>query len=164
MAKRRVDDYEDSEEYIALKRAIGKRIRTLRIAKGLSAKESCGFGGNFYANYGVIEVRICERDAMSLDRIAKALVVPLVSLFEDGPPDDDGGRRRSGAFRATWTGPGNRWSRAREELAAGEFADLQGFVDATQETLSANAARGKLRRGRRKNRVARLVSWDVKSR
>ena len=47
MAKRRVDDYEDSDEYIALKRAIGKRIRTLRIARGLSAKSSFGFGGDF---------------------------------------------------------------------------------------------------------------------
>ena len=31
MAKRRVEDYEDSEEYFALKRAIGKRMRALRM-------------------------------------------------------------------------------------------------------------------------------------
>ena len=30
MAKRRTDDYEDSEEYYELKRAVGRRIRTIQ--------------------------------------------------------------------------------------------------------------------------------------
>src|SRR6516164_1591892 len=85
MAKRRVDDYEDSEEYIALKRAVGKRIRTLRVAKGLSAKNLADLAEISTTNFAVIESGYANVTLLSLDRIAKALVVPLVSLFEDGP-------------------------------------------------------------------------------
>ena len=85
MAKRRVEDYEDSDEYNALKRAIGKRIRTLRIAKGLSAKSFSDLAEISSTNFGVIESGYGNVTLLSLDRIAKALVVPLASLFEDTP-------------------------------------------------------------------------------
>jgi hypothetical protein len=39
MAKREFEDDEDSEEFRALKRAVGKRIGALRIDRGLSWRE-----------------------------------------------------------------------------------------------------------------------------
>ena len=96
MAKRRVEDYEDSDEYNALKRAIGKRIRTLRIARGLSAKSLSDLAEISSTNFGVIESGYGNVTLLSLDRIAKALVVPLASLFEDPLP-----LRRQGS-RAFW--------------------------------------------------------------
>ena len=85
MAKRRVDDYEDSDEYLALKRAIGKRIRTLRTERGLSAQALSELAEISATNFGVIESGYANVTLLSLDRIAKALVVPLVALFEDTP-------------------------------------------------------------------------------
>src|SRR5260370_6542354 len=85
MAKRRAEDYEDSDEYLALKRAIGKRIRTLRIARGLSAKNLSDLAEISSTNFGVIESGYGNVTLLSLDRIAKALVVPLPPLFEQNP-------------------------------------------------------------------------------
>ena len=79
MAKRRVDDYEDSDEYLALKRAIGKRIRTLRTERGLSAQALSELAEISATNFGVIESGYANVTLLSLDRIAKALVVPLVA-------------------------------------------------------------------------------------
>ena len=81
MAKRRVEDYEDSDEYLELKRAIGKRIRTLRRGsrrRVLSDLAEISTKVRRESGYGNVTL-------LSLDRIAKALVVPLASLFEDTP-------------------------------------------------------------------------------
>ena len=144
MAKRRVEDYEDSDEYNALKRAIGKRIRTLRIARGLSAK-GLRIGGDFIdelwrrydPGYGNVTL-------LSLDRIAKALVVPIASLFEDTPAVTAAGiegvlvRLMADLDRVR-----NQMDVRRDEIAQ-VTADLQGFVDANHEALRALASAGKL--------------------
>jgi transcriptional regulator with XRE-family HTH domain len=144
MAKRRVDDYEDSEEYIALKRAVGKRIRTLRVAKGLSAKNLADLAEISTTNFAVIESGYANVTLLSLDRIAKALVVPLVSLFEDGPAlTTTGVEGVLVRLTADLDRVRKQMEERRDELAQ-VSADLQGFVDANQEALSALAAEAKL--------------------
>ncbi len=85
MAKRRTDDYEDSEEYYELKRAVGKRIRALRIERELSGKRLADLAQVSSVNFGVIESGYANVTLMSLERIARALGVPLVALLEDTP-------------------------------------------------------------------------------
>ena len=144
MAKRRVDDYEDSEEYIALKRAVGKRIRTLRVAKGLSAKNLADLAEISTTNFAVIESGYANVTLLSLDRIAKALVVPLVSLFEDGPAlTTTGVEGVLVRLTADLDRVRKQMEERRDELAQ-VSADLQGFVDANQAALSALAADAKL--------------------
>jgi len=144
MAKRRVEDYEDSDEYNALKRAIGKRIRTLRIARGLSAKSLSDLAEISSTNFGVIESGYGNVTLLSLDRIAKALVVPLASLFEDTPAVTTAGiegvlvRLMADLDRVR-----NQMDVRRDEIAQ-VTADLQGFVDANHEAMSALAGAGKL--------------------
>jgi transcriptional regulator with XRE-family HTH domain len=144
MAKRRVDDYEDSDEYLALKRAIGKRIRTLRTARGLSAKNLADLAEISSTNFGVIESGYANVTLLSLDRIAKALVVPLVSLFEDTPALSTTGIE---GVLVRLTADLDRIKKEmdlrRDDLAQ-ISSDLQGFVDANHDALIALAAAGKL--------------------
>jgi transcriptional regulator with XRE-family HTH domain len=144
MAKRRVDDYEDSDEYVALKRAIGKRIRTLRVARGLSAKNLADLAEISSTNFGVIESGYGNVTLLSLDRIAKALVVPLVSLFEDTPAVTTTGVEGVLVRLAADLDRVRKQMDVRGDEIAQVTADLQGFVDANHEALKALAGAGKL--------------------
>jgi transcriptional regulator with XRE-family HTH domain len=147
MAKRRVDDYEDSEVYFALKRAIGKRIRTLRLDRGLSAKTLADLAQISSANYGVIESGYANVTLMSLDRIARALAIPLVSLLEDTP-----GLNTTGVdgllvgLRGDLDKVNSQLELCRDELAQVK-SRLQAFVDANEETANqiANAEKASRR-------------------
>jgi transcriptional regulator with XRE-family HTH domain len=148
MAKRRVDDYEDSEEYFALKRAIGKRMRALRMDRGLSGRKVAELAEISTANYGVIESGYANVTLMSLDRIARALAVPLVSLLEDTPAQTTTGVEGAlVAVRADLDQAHKQLDLCREELVR-VSSRLQGFVDATQEALKqvANAEKKATRR------------------
>jgi hypothetical protein len=144
MAKRRVDDYEDSDEYLELKRAIGKRIRSLRTAKGLSAKSLSELADISSTNFGVIESGYGNVTLLSLDRIAKALVVPLASLFDDTPAVTTTGlegvlvRLMADLDRVT------KQMGVRQDEIAQVTASLQGFVDANRSALTSIAGVGKL--------------------
>jgi transcriptional regulator with XRE-family HTH domain len=144
MAKRRVDDYEDSDEYLALKRAIGKRIRTLRTERGLSAQALSELAEISATNFGVIESGYANVTLLSLDRIAKALVVPLVALFEDTPalttPGIEGALVR---ITADLDRISKEMDQRRDDVAQITL-DLQGFVDANHDALIAQAAAGRL--------------------
>jgi DNA-binding Xre family transcriptional regulator len=144
MAKRRADDYEDSDEYMELKRAIGKRIRTLRIAKGLSAKSLSDLAEISSTNFGVIESGYGNVTLLSLDRIAKALVVPLASLLEDTPAVTTTGIEGVLVRLVADLDRVRKQMDVRQDEIAQVTADLQGFVDANHEALSALAGAGKL--------------------
>jgi transcriptional regulator with XRE-family HTH domain len=144
MAKRRVDDYEDSDEYVALKRAIGKRIRTLRIGRGLTVKNLADLAEISSTNFGVIESGYANVTLLSLDRIAKALGVPLVSLFEDTPAlTTTGVEGMLVRITADLDRVRKQMDERRDEIAA-VTSDLQGYVDANHDALMAQAAAGRL--------------------
>jgi transcriptional regulator with XRE-family HTH domain len=144
MAKRRVDDYEDSDEYVALKRAIGKRIRTLRIGRGLTVKNLADLAEISSTNFGVIESGYANVTLLSLDRIAKALGVPLVSLFEDTPAATTTGvEGMLVRITADLDRLRKQMDERRDEIAA-VTSDLQGYVDANHDALMAQAAAGRL--------------------
>ena len=144
MAKRRVEDYEDSDEYNALKRAIGKRIRTLRIARGLSAKALSDLAEISSTNYGVIESGYGNVTLLSLDRIARALVVPIVSLLEDTPAVTTAGIEGVLVRLTADLDQVRKQLDARRDDVAHVSAELQGFIDANQEALKALAVAGNL--------------------
>jgi transcriptional regulator with XRE-family HTH domain len=144
MAKRRAEDYEDSDEYNALKRAIGKRIRTLRMARGLSAKNLADLAEISSTNFGVIESGYGNVTLLSLDRIAKALVVPLASLLEDTPGVTTTGIEGVLVRLMADLDRVRKQMEVRRDEIAQVNSDLQGFVDANHETLKALAGAGKL--------------------
>jgi transcriptional regulator with XRE-family HTH domain len=144
MAKRRAEDYEDSDEYNALKRAVGKRIRTLRIARGLSAKQLADVADISPTNFGVIESGYGNVTLLSLDRVAKALAVPISSLLEDTPGSSTAGIEGMMVRLMADMDRLRKQLELRRDEMAHVFSELQGFVDANHEALKTLARSGKL--------------------
>jgi transcriptional regulator with XRE-family HTH domain len=75
MAERWVGD-DDSEEFRALKKAIGKHLRELRTDRGFSAREVAEMAQVSPASYGMTEAGVGNPTLKGLDKIARALAVP----------------------------------------------------------------------------------------
>ena len=134
MAKRRTDDYEDSEEYYELKRAVGRRIRTLRQDRGLSGKRLADLAQVSSVNFGVIESGYANVTLMSLERIARALEVPLVALLEDTPGvTTKGFEGMVVTLRSDLDQVGRQLDLCRDELAK-LTARFEAFAQADEET------------------------------
>ena len=148
MAERRVGGRDDSQEFRALKKAIGKHLRGLRIEGGSrggrlpSWRISTG-------TCGVIESEHANVTLMSLHRIARALAVPLVSLLEDTPAQTTTGVTRVLAAVRGLGQAHRQLDQCREELVR-VSSRLQGFVDASQDALKqvANAEKAARRTDR----------------
>jgi hypothetical protein len=133
MAERRVGDRDDSEEFRALKKAIGKHLRGLRIERGSR-------GGRLpsWRRFRPGPMASLSADAnvtlMSLHRIARALAVPLVSLLEDTPAQTTTGVK--GVLAAVRDlGQAHRQLDLCQEELVRVSSRLQGFVDGSQKAL-----------------------------
>src|ERR1700722_4385076 len=134
MAERRVGDRDDSEEFRALKKAIGKHLRGLRIERGLSRRKVAELAQISTGTYGVIECGHANVTLMSLHRIARALAVPLVSLLEDTPAQTTTGVK--GVLAAVRDlGQAHRQLDLCQEELVRVSSRLQGFVDGSQKAL-----------------------------
>jgi transcriptional regulator with XRE-family HTH domain len=85
MSRRRGEDFEDNEDYRALQQGLGRRIRRLRIARGLTQREFAETAGVSTTNYSVVEAGAGNVTLQVLDRVAKGLKVPIASLFDETP-------------------------------------------------------------------------------
>jgi transcriptional regulator with XRE-family HTH domain len=83
VVRRRSD--EDNDESKALRKALGRRIAKLRMLRGISQRQFADLADVSHASYGLLEAGHANVTLMLLDRVAKAMGVPLVSLFEDTP-------------------------------------------------------------------------------
>ena len=83
MAERRVGDDEDSEQFRALKKAIGKHLRELGTDRGFSAREVAEMAQVSPVSYGMTEAGVGNPTLKGLEKIARAFGVPLTSLMED---------------------------------------------------------------------------------
>jgi transcriptional regulator with XRE-family HTH domain len=134
MAERRVEDHDDSEEFRALKKAIGKLLRELRIERRLSGRKVAELAQISTGTYGVIECGRANVTLMSLHRIARALAVPLVSLLEDTPAQTTTGVK--GVLAAVRDlGQAHRQLDLCQEELVRVSSRLQGFGDASQDAL-----------------------------
>lgn len=85
MSRRRPDDYEDSVEYRALQQGLGRRMYRLRRATGLTQRQFAELAGISSTNYSIVEAGAGNVTLLILDRVAKALRVPIVALFDEAP-------------------------------------------------------------------------------
>jgi transcriptional regulator with XRE-family HTH domain len=144
MAKRRPEDFEDSDEYLTLKRAVGDRIRQLRKARNLSQKQLADLAEISNTNFGVVESGFGNVTLLILDRVAKALGVSITALLEDTPAATTSGiegvmvRIMSDMDRLR-----KQCDIRRDELAR-LTSELQGFIDANREALEAMTKSGEL--------------------
>ena len=95
-------------------------------------------------NYGVIESGYGNVTLLSLDRIARALFVPIVSLLEDTPAVTTAGIEGVLVRLTADLDQVRKQLDARRDDVAHVSAELQGFIDANQEALKALAAAGNL--------------------
>ena len=102
MVVRRRSD-EDNDESKALRKALGRRIAKLRMLRGVSQRQFADLADVSHASYGLLEAGHANVTLMLLDRVAKAMGVPLVSLFEDTPPKPPLG------WKAYWSGCWASW-------------------------------------------------------
>ena len=121
MAERRVGDRDDSEEFRALKKAIGKHLRGLRIERGPLGRKVAELAQISTGTYGVIECGRANVTLMSLHRIARALAVPLVSLLEDTPAQTTTGVKGVLAAVRDLGQAHRQLDLCQEEVRAGEF-------------------------------------------
>src|SRR6202789_899690 len=84
MVVRRRSD-EDNDESKALRKALGRRIAKLRMLRGVSQRQFADLADVSHASHGLLEAGHANVTLMLLDRVAKAMGVPLVSLFDDTP-------------------------------------------------------------------------------
>lgn len=151
MVVRRRSD-EDNDEFKALRKALGRRIAKLRMLRGVSQRQFADLADVSHASYGLLEAGHANVTLMLLDRVAKAMGVPLVSLFEDTPAQTTTGME---GLLVRLLGELVRLRR-ESEVRRDDFARLadetQAFLDANQETLNKLALDGQLSETERKAR------------
>ncbi len=144
MAKRRGDEFEDSDEFRDIQISLGQNIRKIRQARGLTQRQLADLAEISAANYGLVEAGAGNASLLILARIARALAVPIAGLFE-------------GTVGATTSGLEGVFIRVLSELARirhnmdarrdelGKIsAEVQGYVDLNREAVSSVASKGKL--------------------
>jgi transcriptional regulator with XRE-family HTH domain len=143
---------EDNDEAKALRKALGRRIAKLRMSRGVSQRQFADLADVSHASYGLLEAGHANVTLMLLDRVAKAMGVPLVSLFEDTPAQTTTGME---GLLVKLLGELVRLRR-ESEVRRDDFARLadetQAFLDANQETLNKLALDGQLSETERKAR------------
>jgi transcriptional regulator with XRE-family HTH domain len=151
MVVRRRSD-EDNDESKALRKALGRRIAKLRMLRGVSQRQFADLADVSHASYGLLEAGHANVTLMLLDRVAKAMGVPLISLFEDTPAQTTTGME---GLLVRLLGELVRLRR-ESEVRRDDFARLadetQAFLDANQETLNKLALDGQLSETERKAR------------
>jgi HTH-type transcriptional regulator, competence development regulator len=144
MAKRRLDDFEDSDEFRELQQTLGRRLRRLRMARNMTQRQLAELAEFSNTNYAVLEAGAGNATLLVLARVAKALAVPISSLFED-----TAGATTTGAegvivrLLVELERVGRHLEERRDELSKIND-EMQGFVDANRDALNALAAEGKL--------------------
>jgi transcriptional regulator with XRE-family HTH domain len=143
MAKRRGDEFEDSDEFKDIQISLGQNIRKIRHARGLTQRQLADLAEISAANYGLVEAGVGNASLLILARIARALAVPVTGLFE-------------GTVGATTSGVEGVFIRILSELdrvrhhmdvrrdELGKLSsEIQGYVELNREAVRAIADEGK---------------------
>lgn len=143
---------EDKDDAQALKKALGRRIAKLRMARGVSQRQMADVADVAHASYGLLEAGHANVTLVLLNRVAKAFGVPLVALFQDTPAETTTGLE---GLLVKLLGELSRLRR-QAEIRRDDYARLadeaQAYLDANQEALDKLSISGHLASIERKNR------------
>jgi transcriptional regulator with XRE-family HTH domain len=143
MAKGRGDGFEDSDEFREIQQKLGRKIRKLRMARGLNQKQLAVLAEVSPANYAVIEAGAGNATLLVLARVAKALAVPVAKLFEDTAGVTSGIDGVIVRLLAEMDRVRRHMDMRSDELS--QFSDeLRAFLDLNRNALNDIAAAGEL--------------------
>src|SRR5271166_2757160 len=82
MARRQGDDFENSELFLEVQAALGRKIKRLREQRGMTQRQLASIADISGPHFGLIEAGVGNVSLLVLVKIAKALGVPVSDLFE----------------------------------------------------------------------------------
>jgi DNA-binding XRE family transcriptional regulator len=136
MAKGRGDGFEDSDEFREIQQKLGRKIRKLRMARGLNQKQLAVLAEVSPANYAVIEAGAGNATVL-------ILAVPVAKLFEDTAGVTSGIDGVIVRLLAEMDRVRRHMDMRSDELS--QFSDeLRAFLDLNRNALNDIAAAGEL--------------------
>jgi transcriptional regulator with XRE-family HTH domain len=143
---------EDNDEAQALRKAVGRRTAKLRATRGVSQRQFADLADVSHASYALLEAGHANVTLTLLHRVAKAMGVPIVSLFEDTPAETTTGME---SLLVRLLGELVKL-RQEAEVRRDDYGRLvdetQAYLDANQEALNKLAIEGQLATTERKPR------------
>jgi transcriptional regulator with XRE-family HTH domain len=82
MARRRGDEFENSEVFLEVQGALARKIKRLRLDRDLSQRQLASIADVSGPHFGLIEAGVGNVSLLVLVKIAKALGVSVADLFE----------------------------------------------------------------------------------
>ena len=82
MARRQGDDFENSELFLEVQAALGRKIKRLRLQRGLTQRQLASIADISGPHFGLIEAGVGNVSLMVQVKIAKALGVSVSDLFD----------------------------------------------------------------------------------
>ncbi len=131
MGRKSADNYESSEMFVEVAGAVGRKIAKLREERGLSQRQFAAIAEVSGPHFGMVEAGVGNVSLLILIKIATALGVGIVDLF-----DGAGGPKRSmDSAIVRLAGSVNRveqlFDRRRDEMARYN-EELREFLDQYQ--------------------------------
>jgi transcriptional regulator with XRE-family HTH domain len=131
MGRKSADNYESSEIFVEVAGAVGRKIAKLREERGLSQRQFAAIAEVSGPHFGLVEAGVGNVSLLVLIKIATALGVGIVDLFEGA-----GGPKRSmDSAIVRLAGSVNRveqlFDRRRDEMARYN-EELREFLDQYQ--------------------------------
>ncbi len=131
MGRKSADNYESSEMFVEVAGAVGRKIAKLREERGLSQRQFAAIAEVSGPHFGLVEAGVGNVSLLVLIKIATALGVGIVDLF-----DGAGGAKRSmDSAIVRLAGSVNRveqlFDRRRDEMARYN-EELREFLDQYQ--------------------------------
>jgi transcriptional regulator with XRE-family HTH domain len=131
MGRKSADNYESSEMFVEVAGAVGRKIAKLREERGLSQRQFAAIADVSGPHFGLVEAGVGNVSLLVLIKIATALGVGIVDLFEGA-----GGPKRSmDSAIVRLAGSVNRveqlFDRRRDEMARYN-EELREFLDQYQ--------------------------------
>ena len=144
---------EDNDEAKALRKALGKKIRqTEKASRGISQRQFADLADVSHASYGLLEAGHANVTLTLLHRVAKAMGVPIVSLFEDTPAETTTGMEGLLVRLLGELVKLRQDSEVRRDDYARLVDETQAYLDANQDALNKLAIDGQLSDTERKPR------------
>ena len=143
---------EDNDEAKALRKALGRRVAKLRASRGVSQRQFADLADVSHASYGLLEAGHANVTLTLLHRVAKAMGVPIVSLFEDTPAETTTGMEGLLVRLLGELVKLRQESEVRRDDYARLVDETQAYLDANQDALNKLAIDGQLSDTERKPR------------
>jgi transcriptional regulator with XRE-family HTH domain len=137
MAKRRGDEFENSEVFHEIQGTLARRIKRLRSERELTQKQLAEIAGISGPHLGLIEAGVGNVSLLVLAKLAQALAVSVPDLFEGTKGARTGVESTMARLAGTVERVEKHLERRRDEFA--RFGDdLTEFIKLHRESLAAS--------------------------